>query len=59
MDRPNPDGFKGGREDFTFVRTLDGHISQSADKSDDFDARRNARTVDDADLSGTNYRTKQ
>ena len=59
MGRPNPDGWKGGREDFEFVRTLDGHISLS-DQADDIDARRNARkSLSDADLGNDNYRTDQ
>lgn len=58
MDRPNPDGWKGGREDFTLLRTLDGHRTLgefSEDETADADKRRNARTTGNVSLSGTDY----
>lgn len=58
MDRPNPDGWKGGSEDFTFVRTLDGHKSirrYSDDETANEDTHRNARTTDNADLGVMDY----
>lgn len=58
MDRPNPDGWKGGREDFTFMRTLDGHRTLgefSEDEVADQDRRENARTTANADLGGAKY----
>lgn len=58
MARPNPDGWRGGSEDFEFLRTYDGHIAQSDKGADDLDARRNARrNFADADLGSESYRT--
>lgn len=34
MDRPNPPGWKGGSEDFGFIRTLDGHLSTNVNLED-------------------------
>lgn len=46
---PHPAGWKGGSEDFGFLRTFDGHIGSNPYKGDDEgsdadeDARRNVR----------------
>ena len=59
MDRPNPDGWQGGSEDFTFTRTLDGRRSVNVETdpslASDFNWRRNTRTPDEADLGGRDY----
>ena len=54
---PRPAGWKGGSEDFGFVRTLDGHIAVDLfDAGSDDEGRfghRNARhSFEDADLGG-------
>lgn len=58
---PRPDGWKGGSEDFGFLRTFDGHLGTNPYKGDDDgmcadeDARRNVRQgFDEADI-GTAY----
>lgn len=54
--RPNPDGWKGGDESFRFVRTLEGHRGTNLKPEDveskGHDFTSNARTFDEADLSG-------
>lgn len=58
MAHPTPEGWKGGSDDFTFVRTLDGHMTGPKDgdweddQIKDADMRRNARTTKDAWLGG-------
>lgn len=54
---PRPDGWKGGSEDFGFLRTFDGHLGTNPYKGDDpgatadEDARRNVRWgFDQADI---------
>lgn len=53
---PRPEGWQGGSEDFTFVRTLNGHIAadpfNQSDSDVDADYRRNALSFEDADLGG-------
>lgn len=53
---PRPEGWKGGREDFTFVRSFEGHLSIGIVGDDpevvDIAYKRNARTFSEADLSG-------
>lgn len=55
---PRPDGWKGGSEDFGFIRTLDGHIATDRYATGDATAEnteshRNARHgFAEADLSG-------
>lgn len=55
-NRPNPDGWQGGGEDFEFVRTLDGHIGVNVftdpDLAADIDYRRNSRSFERANLGG-------
>jgi len=61
-NRPNPEGFVGGSEDFTFTRTLDGHMGinpfDESPRVSDFDWRRNSRHTDEADL-GADYHAPQ
>lgn len=56
MARPNPDGWRGGSEDFTFTRQLEGrravNLETDEDLAADIEWRRNSRTPRDADLSG-------
>lgn len=55
---PRPEGWKGGSEDFSIVRTLDGHIADDRFKVDegDFSLHRNERTgFEQADLKGDDY----
>lgn len=46
-NRPNPPGWKGGREDFGFTRTFDGHLGTTIYENEgpganaDEDERRN------------------
>lgn len=59
-ERPNPDGWVGGSEDFGFVRTFDGHRSlipgvDEQEKLVEADFRRNERRGDNADLGGEHY----
>lgn len=50
---PRPDGWKGGSEDFTFVRTLDGHTATERYSVDgNLEDQRNERSFDEADLNG-------
>lgn len=60
--RPNPNGWQGGSEDFGFLRTLDGHITSNVmsdpDDAERIDENRNVRQgFADADLGGDSYRT--
>lgn len=60
MDHPKAPRFQGSRQDFSYLRTFDGHLAQSidpgeADEAADFDARRNARTTSNADLGVDEY----
>ena len=57
---PHPDGWKGGSEEFGFLRTFDGHKATSRYATDDADmgdnayddAHRNVRWgVDEADIA--------
>jgi hypothetical protein len=59
---PRPDGWKGGSEDFGFLRTLDGHIATDRVGTNDPTAVFGYANVrwgfDEADLGGdyeTNY----
>jgi hypothetical protein len=54
---PRPDGWKGGSEDFGFLRTFDGHIGTDKTGSSNLDSERfgyaNVRQgFAEADLSG-------
>lgn len=56
QSRPNPEGWKGGPEDFGFIRTFDGHISTDRYHYDDGRSHRNAKkSLADADLNGLGY----
>lgn len=55
---PRPADWKGGSEDFSILRTLDGHIATDRFATDegDMDDHRNERTgFAQADLSGDDY----
>lgn len=56
MVGPRPEGWKGGSDDFEFVRTLDGHLGinfhENSELSSNIEARRNCRTTDNVDLGG-------
>jgi hypothetical protein len=59
MTTPRPAGWKGGSEDFGFLRTFDGHIANDrvgSASADDDEARFGGANVrwgfDRADLSG-------
>jgi hypothetical protein len=51
--RPNPDGWKGGPEDFGFITTQRGHIThnvvENADEFYDRTGRNAAKSLDDFD----------
>jgi hypothetical protein len=55
-NRPNPDGWKGGSEDFGFVRTFDGHLGREHRVRSAVRPHEHAEGLDDANLGGE-YRT--
>jgi hypothetical protein len=55
-NRPNPDGWKGGSEDFGFVRTFDGHLGDNIECDPLFDRTNTRQGLDDANIGGE-YRT--
>lgn len=61
MATPRPAGWKGGSEDFGFLRTFDGHVAPELTGQGDEDERFGHANVrwgfEEADLSG-DYSTK-
>jgi hypothetical protein len=54
MRTPRPDGWVGGKEDFDFVRTFQGHLGVNPylENNADFDDRRNASRQDVSEIDG-------
>lgn len=53
---PRPDDWKGGSEDFGFLRTFDGHIAvdlfATSDEEGRFGRRNTRKSFESADLEG-------